>query len=154
MKKIILFLLIIPKITFSQLLLRAVICNSKHEPLPYTNIVLIKKQYGTISNENGEFQVQSLESNDTLKITNVAYIPVLIPLRELHNNDTVYLVDNIKQLDEVIVKNWVNYKSETNLGYFNASNNGEFILNPGNQIATLIENNSFKDGQLKGVFFG
>jgi len=146
-------MMVLPNTLFSQENVRAFVCNSNGHPLSFTNIVSTKKQKGTITTENGEFQISIFASYDTLKITNVAYLPITIPVSDIHNNDTVFLRESRKDLDGVVVKNWNKYKSEVNLGFFNSSNRGEFILVPGTQIATFIENSFQKDGLIKGIYF-
>jgi CarboxypepD_reg-like domain len=153
MKFYLFLMIVIPKVLFSQVDVRAFVCNSKGYPLSFTNIVSTKKQRGTITNENGEFQISIFASDDTLKITNVAYLSITIPVSDIHNNDTLFLRESIKSLEGVVVKNWNNYKSEVNLGFFNFSNHGEFILIPGSQIATFIANSFQKEGLIKGIYF-
>ncbi len=153
MKSYLFLLLVLPNSLLSQVSVKAIVCNTKGYPLPFTNIVSTKKQKGTITNENGEFQISFFSSNDTLKITNVAYLPITIPVSDIHNNDTLFLRESIKELEGVVIRNWNKYKTEINLGFFNSSNRGEFILIPGSQIATFIENNLQKEGLLKGIYF-
>lgn len=153
MKCLLFFFAFIPIHSVAQLNVKAFVCNKKHEPLPLTNIVSIKTHNGTITDENGKFQIAEMNVNDTLKITNISYLPLLIPVSKITSNDTIFLLDNIKELDEIIVRNWNSYKSAIELGYFNYPNNGEFKLMPGNQIALYIDNPLKKEGIIKGVYF-
>ena len=153
MKHIIPILIFLPCVTFSQTHVKGVICNSKKMPLPFTNVVSIKKYNGTSTNEKGEFQLSSLSDDDTLKITNVAFYPKLVAIQSLDKNDTIFLEDNIKELEEVVVRNFGNFKQEQNLGFLEFQNNAEFKLMPGNQMAIFIENKAKKQGWIKEVSF-
>jgi hypothetical protein len=152
MKKILL-LILFPGQLFSQITINATIINRNHEPLAFTNIVTTKGRNGTISNEIGQFTISNVYKTDTLKITNVAYLPVFISVNEIIQNDTIVLVEVIKELAGVTVRNWNSYKQKVELGFFHHSNHGEFTLLPGSQIATFIENVRQKEGILEGIYF-
>lgn len=152
-KIIIYFLLILPLISFSQADIKGVICNHEKSPLPYTNVALLKNNGGTSSNEKGEFQINNICIDDTIKITNIAYYPKLIGVSKLINNDTIYLEEQIKQLSEITVINFVKFKNEKDIGFLDYVSNASYSLHPGNQMAVFIENKIKKEGWLKAVSF-
>lgn len=147
------FIFVLPCGVFSQSLVKGVVCNSKKIVLPYTNIVSIKKYNGTSTNEKGEFQLSNISIDDTLKITNVAFYPKLVAVKTLAKMDTIFLEDNIKELEEVVVRNFGTFKQEQNLGFLEFKNNAEFKLMPGNQMAIFIENKAKRQGWIKDISF-
>lgn len=145
--------MIFPLISFSQTNLKGIICNHDKSPLPYTNVVLLKKNKGTASNEKGEFQLNNISLDDTVRITNIAYYPKLIRASMLIKNDTIYLEDQIKELAEVTVTNFEIFRNEQDLGFLEYKHNASFELQPGNQIAVFIENKIKREGWIKVVSF-
>lgn len=153
MKFIVFALIIIPSLSFSQINIKGVVCNSKGAPLSFTNIVSVKKQNGTTTDEKGIFQLDNLDKNDTLKISNIAYYSKLVSVETLEKNDTIFLNENTKTLDEVIITNFGNFKTEQDLGFLNFKTNASFDLKPGGQIALFIENKMERIGWIKEVSF-
>jgi hypothetical protein len=142
--------LLVPIISFSQVKIRAVVCNSKKEPLPYTNIVSSVTFNGTSTDQNGEFEMENVRINDTIKISNVGYKSKLVSVRVLLNIDTIFLEDNIRALAEVVVRPYK--EREVDLGFSKSPNNASFILRPGSQLASYVENKQ-AEGWIKGVYF-
>jgi hypothetical protein len=153
MKFILIPLLLFPSILLAQATLKGTIVNGNKEPLPLTNIVLLKKNTGTITNENGQFNLTIASPADSIKISNIAYYSKLVAISDLQNSDTIVLSENIKQLNEIVVSNLSNFKTETNLGFYDNSANGSFKLIPENQLALYIANRQAKEGWIKGVSF-
>lgn len=147
------YIFILPCGVFSQTLVKGVICNSTKIALPFTNVVSIKKYNGTSTNEKGEFQLSNITNDDTLKITNVAFYPKLVAVKTLEKMDTIFLEDNIKELEEVVVRNFGSFKQEQTLGFLEFKNNAEFKLMPGNQMAIFIENKAKRQGWIKDISF-
>jgi hypothetical protein len=152
--RLIFFLLLIPICSIGQSSIKGKIKDIRGNPLALTNVVSLKNNNGTITNENGEFQLSNILETDTLKITNIAFIPKLIPVSLIHDNYEIFLVDSIKKLDEVIVKNFRVFRNLLNLGYSSSSTRGEFRFVPGNQLAVYINNPYNKNGWIKSVKFG
>jgi CarboxypepD_reg-like domain len=152
MKFLFLFVFL-PCIALGQNVLKGVVVNAKNEPLPLTNIVTQQKFIGTITNEKGEFELMNVAKTDTLKITNVSFLPKLLAVQTFRNNDTIRLVDKIQQLDEVVVRNFSGFTNEQTIGFKDRSTNGEFQLLPGNQLAVYMSNTNQREGWLKGIYF-
>lgn len=151
--RILFFLLTISISTFGQKSIKGKITDIRGVLLPYTNIVSLKNNIGTITNEKGEFELNNISLIDTIKVTNISFVPKLIALNSFRTGETIILTDSIKGLDEVIVRNLKSYKNTLNLGYASFSNRGEFRLNPGNQLAVYIANPYNKEGWIKNVSF-
>ena len=153
MKYIIICLLSFPSTLIAQTALKGVVVNSNKEPLPLTNIALLNSNAGTITNEEGRFHLSIPAASDSIKITNIAYYPKAVAIRDLQNSDTITLTENIRQLNGITLRNFSNYKVETTLGFYNNSNNGSFKLMPENQLALYIANPQEKEGWIKGIAF-
>ncbi|HEV8080659.1 MAG TPA: hypothetical protein VGP43_08105 [Chitinophagaceae bacterium] len=153
MRCLLILILLFPLTTFAQITITGIIANSNRTVLPLTNIVALRKNVGSITNEKGEFTLSNLLKEDTIKVSNIAFYSKLIAVKDWVNDDTIFLLNNVKQLQQIVIKNFKGFKNEINLGFFDYSNNGEFKLAPGNQIALFISNNTNKEGWIKGVSF-
>lgn len=153
MKNLALIFILIPVFSSSQINIKGVICNSKKEPLPFTNVISVKTQNGTSTNSLGEFFLMNLNENDTLKISNIAYYSKRVSLKTFEEKDTIFLEDEIKLLNEVLITNMKNFRVEQDLGFLNYKNNASYDLKPGGQIAVFIENKMKREGWIKEVSF-
>jgi hypothetical protein len=74
-------------------------------PLPYASILALHKNKGTISNENGEFalDIMGLETTDTLCFQYIGYKPEKILLEKLESSSTIYLREEIYNLNETFI---------------------------------------------------
>jgi hypothetical protein len=140
--------------SFAQLKLTATICDQNKKPVPFTNVVSTQKRNGTATDENGKFTLIGIDKNDTLKITGVGYQSLLIPVKQIKNNDTLFLRDDIKILDEVTVRDWTIYKNPAKLGFFTYSKHNFFMLDQGLEVGLFIENTSGRKALIKSVYFG
>lgn len=146
-------LLFFPSCLFAQAGIKGVVVDGNKVVLPLTNIVSLGRNVGTITNDQGQFSLENIANEDSIKISNIAYYSKVIAVKELRENDTIVLTENIRQLEDVIIQNLSKYKTETELGFYNYSSNGEFKLIPGNQMALFIENKQGKEAWIKGVTF-
>jgi len=151
--KLLFILLVTPFFTFSQENIRCIVTNSSGAALPFTNIVSIQKNIGTITNEKGEFQINNFSDTDSIKITNVAFIPRVLAVKDLKPDQKIFLADSIKKLENIVIANFNKFKNSKVIGYLNYPENGEFKLLPGNQLATFIGNDFHKQAWIKGVYF-
>jgi len=73
--------------------------------LPYTNIYVLHKNVGTISNEIGHFTLitSGLAKNDTVRFQYVGYKTKKITIGELEKSPEVYLKEEIINLSEFVV---------------------------------------------------
>ncbi len=97
-----------------ELLLTGSVRDSKTDVmLPYVNIGILNKDWGTVSNKEGFFELDLNEThiNDTLRISMVGYAPQTVLVKTLMNRKGGYkinLEEEISELNEVFVtaKKW------------------------------------------------
>lgn len=107
------------------------------EALAYVNIGVLDRGIGTVSNEEGKFQLKiskEIQGTDILQFSSVGYETIRIPVKDLVLDDSVFPVITMKQkielLQEVVlsdkgvlesVREQVGYetKSQRNFGYWN-----------------------------------
>ena len=77
----------------------------KQTALPYANIYVLHKDFGVISNEQGEYaiEISGLERTDTLRFQYVGYKTKNIVLEELIKSSTVYMKEDIINLSETLI---------------------------------------------------
>ena len=153
MMKYLLNIFLFPSTLFAQTTVRGIIVNSNRDPLAYTNIVALNKRVGTVTNEIGAFRLSNMLPEDSLKISTVGFIAKVMAVKELVGHDTIWLTENVQQLDAVVIENLAAYKQERNIGYTDYPKNGTFTMGPGDQLATYIPNQQDKEGWIKGVSF-
>lgn len=78
-------------------------------PLPYVNIVLLNAQdstfiNGTTSGQNGDFSLNSVESQGILKFSSVGYQTLFVGYKGKSNLGKVALLENVHGLDAVVIK--------------------------------------------------
>ena len=153
MKFLLGLILFSPSLLLGQFTIHGVVASNKNQVLPLSNIVLLNKNTGTITDENGGFKLSNILPTDSIKISNIAYFSKIVAIKGIKNNDTIFLTENIRGIKGVVIRNSKNYKQEVTLGMNGYPNNGSFRLAPGNQIATFIANGQEKEGWIKGVSF-
>jgi len=77
----------------------------KQTPLPYSNIIVLHKNRGTISNEKGFFSldITKLDKNDSLSFQYIGYETKVVIISELDSITTIYLKEAIINLSEAFV---------------------------------------------------
>lgn len=78
------------------------------EPLAFVSIALKKQLIGSLSNEDGKFDLRLTEefATDTLVISYMGYKQQLIPLKNISNELMIKLVESAVDLKEVVVRPW------------------------------------------------
>ncbi len=88
--------------------IRGLVIDSKtRNPLPYSNVFLINKSTGTITNIGGRFElkISTSEPDDTLGVSFIGYKLYKMPVSSLDTGLTVVRLSSRKvQIREVIVK--------------------------------------------------
>lgn len=74
-----------------------------HNPVPNAHIRYLKTNNGTVTNELGEFEISEQAKEDSLEISHIGYDRKIVPSKKLVDGDSLYLIPNIIQLDEVNV---------------------------------------------------
>ncbi len=97
---------------FGQKSTEGIIKDAKtHEPVPYVNIGIVKKDKGTVSTHQGtfKFEIPSSLMNDTIRLSSIGYHPKSMLAKDfveiLKSNQIIELQPDIMELDEVVVKN-------------------------------------------------
>lgn len=86
--------------------IKGLILDSKSkEPMPYANIIILNKGYGSICNEKGIFSldVSDMDQTDTLRIQFVGYEPLKLILTQVDSMGTYYLEEKIINLAQAFV---------------------------------------------------
>ena len=97
-----------------EIVLKGSILNEKsNKALAYVNIGVLNKDWGTVTNKKGEFELPLNEShyNDTLRISMVGFAPRSVLVKNVLNRKDAFkmsLTEQISELEEVIViaKKW------------------------------------------------
>jgi len=97
-------------LTFSQdnSFIKGVIISDKNEPLDYVNIGIVGTSLGTVSDEEGQFQLffnESVKGSDIVRFSSIGFESQNISVLDLkkENNLTITLATKTTQLEEVVV---------------------------------------------------
>jgi len=148
------FLFLLPLIVFSQSISGRVIDAVTNEPLPYANMVLLSKNKGVTTNEEGMYTFNiSGETNDILLISYLGYASQKIPLKQfqdkVNSSLNIELIENRSLIDEVVLDvKKAKYTSRKKIGvekhFFKFSSSGQF----GFERCVLMKNPSFREGKV------
>ncbi|WP_462282143.1 carboxypeptidase-like regulatory domain-containing protein, partial [Salinivirga cyanobacteriivorans] len=88
-----------------QMLMGVVLDSATQKPLPYANIYSVTKKKGVISNEDGRYSIDisELGPKDTLRFQYIGYKSRNLSIGQLSENTTVYLPEEIVDLNEMVV---------------------------------------------------
>lgn len=126
MKNILLVVLLIPFLAFSQTKIQGVVVDSKtKQPLPFASIVT-NTNFGTLTNVDGAFYIETKNNFNKITISYVGYQPISISITKKDTFISVKLKASIEKLKEVlitakenpalqIIKNTIKNKSKNNI---------------------------------------
>lgn len=79
--------------------------NDTYEPLPFATVAIKGATKGTVTNIEGRFRliIDSLNLDDTLKISYVGFSPETLPIKDRKRQNIIYLKTKPVVLDEVVV---------------------------------------------------
>lgn len=79
------------------------------EPLIGSTIILLHKNRGTTTNEEGYFQLKNVIENDSISISYLGYKTMNIPIKTLQNNpnNIIELQNVLDVLKEIIIQNYL-----------------------------------------------
>ena len=103
---LVLFALLTPFLCCAQTGLTEIVRSEKtNQPIEDCH-VYINEHLGTVTNENGEFQLVIKEkfTGFELHVSHIAYKTFVIPAHELENKGTIVLKKTISMLEEVVVR--------------------------------------------------
>lgn len=112
-KHIIIFLILFPFVVFSQKTIKGTILDTNNSPIFGASIYWKNSQTGTNSDEQGNFEIQSIKNNNQLVVSFIGFKTQTISINNLENLKIILIVDN--QLDEVQIQ--TNKKSSSRLSY-------------------------------------
>ena len=102
-----LLIFLFPIISFGQIISGKIIDSISAEPIPYANILIKDSHSGTVSNEDGEFEISVVKSKNeiTLVISVIGFKTTEIQLsKETHYpNLIIELEENVVELNEVVI---------------------------------------------------
>ncbi len=90
--------------------------ESSGDPLAGVSVVLLGTSNGTITDDNGAYELTQVNSSDTLKFSFLGYTDKLISVRQAKSQDEVLLTPGDKALDEVVVIGYGTEKKGNVLG--------------------------------------
>ena len=89
------------------------------QPVPYVNVGIPNKGFGTISDDHGNFSIllDDKYNNDSLKISMIGYKPISLQVQDAknqHKNVTAkfYMNENVYELSEIVIRP-IKYKTTT-----------------------------------------
>ncbi len=142
---------------FAQHLLKCKLLDSvSKEPVQYANISIIHSPKGTYSNIKGCFELEFDCNSDSLFISMVGYKSLIVKIESLNllQEDTLFLVKNTYELNEVTIFANTKLKSDTkNLGYINKASNISISGRSRSEIAVYINNTEYKSAFIKEVVY-
>ena len=86
--------------------LKGIIFDAKDKsPLPYTNIILLSKNKGVISNEVGHFSINisNCLETDTIRISYIGYQTKDLTIKDLKDSSAIYLEEDNLMLNNITV---------------------------------------------------
>lgn len=97
------------QISFAQTSIKGTVIDKKtNEPIPFSSVGIIGKTMGTVSNENGYFELVLKEINETdsLKISAIGYQSKSYTVKQAKNftAEKIYLNESAVLLNEVVIK--------------------------------------------------
>ena len=114
-----------------------------HAALPFVNIGVVGKALGTVSTEQGAYQLAFVEAlaNDTVRVSSIGFQTRLLTLRALQAQPNVALTPASVALQEVQVRGRSLFKRTVTLGNTSNSLTSNLNLNTkslGTEIGTVI----------------
>ena len=148
------FLIFFPLLVCSQSITGKIIDAETKEPLPYANIVLLSKNKGVTTNEEGlySFDIKG-ETKDFLLISYLGYTTQKISLKQflgtVNNELNIELSENSSMIDEVVLHvKKAKYTSSKKIGVDKQLFKFGVSVPFGFEQCVLIKNPSFQEGKV------
>ena len=137
---------------FSQTVTGKIIDSLTNSPIAYANIVLLNRDHGTYSNENGVFTIDTKEDDKKLVISAIGYRKKQLDHEKITSDTlTIALNQKIERLEEVLITTEkVTYSNSKTLG-LNQKLKIRTSLPFGYEFANLIKNPFDKEGKLETI---
>ncbi len=101
--KITLIYLFLTTITFAQTKVKGIVIDEMDEPVAFANVIFKNSIKGTITDENGNFYLESNKSYPELEISFMGYETKVIPIKRNNFNLKIVLKETANSLDEVVI---------------------------------------------------
>lgn len=153
MKSLLTFLLICPTLLFSQTLtVSGIVKDSMNKPIEMASIYSSDGRFGTITNENGEFELKLEKLPQNLVVSHISFQTVKISVQE-EASITIVLKESVKILPEIkvndyafmLVKNTIEKARIDTIEFYQGKGFYRRIANEGNKYTVLHE--IFFDGE-------
>jgi len=148
-------LLLFPLFSFGQILYGTVYDANTKDPLPYASVSIANSFSGTITNEEGYFELKISEEQDSVVISYIGYEDQLLIASKKKSPIKVYLETWEVQLEEVIVRSLspLEYLKKAITGYASTISNEPFEARGFFAERSTLENdNSGSYHQVEAVF--
>ncbi len=104
MKRILLLFLFVTSYALSQTETRGYVFDEYNDPMPYANVLFQNSIIGTITDENGFFELSDEQTWSVLEISFVGYETTTINLKKVNNaNIKIILKEEAASLEEVLI---------------------------------------------------
>ncbi|MFC7667848.1 carboxypeptidase-like regulatory domain-containing protein [Hymenobacter humi] len=96
---------LLPHSLFAQTITGTVTSASSHQAIPFVNLGLPRRGLGTVSDEQGRYQLpyNAAYATDTVRVSSVGFRPLLLPFAALLAAPAISLTPEEVQLNEVSV---------------------------------------------------
>ncbi len=95
-------------VLFAQTVLTGVVCEKgRKDPVPYVYIYVENyEQEGVLSDANGKFSLKLKNDAENVIFTHIAFKDKIVPVKAVNpeKSSTIYMQENIRELEEVVVK--------------------------------------------------
>lgn len=78
--------------------------NESHLFIPYATVQIVNKRNTIDANEKGYFEITA-NKEDSLIISCIGFEKLIMPVNNVQNADSLFLIESFLRLDEVIIKN-------------------------------------------------
>lgn len=116
-------------IASAQIAIKGKVTNANGEPLQGVNVLVVKEQGGTITNDNGEYNVSVPNLNSVIEFSYVGYKTTALPV----NGRTVLnvtLVEDAQTLDDVVVVGYGTQRRLSITGAVSTLSDKELLKSP------------------------
>jgi len=111
--------------------------NENGEPIPYTNVIVLKDSLVYFASENGEIKLpENIKLEDSILFNHISYHNAVYTLEFLKSSQNIILKPRLNKLEAVnIINNKKN--NSTRLGAASTHRRIDFILNPNENLTEL-----------------
>lgn len=151
-------LLLIPLVSFSQIIKGKIVDKVTNEPLIYANVALLSKNRGATSDELGEYQFHiDKDTQDSILVSYMGYKSFKFSLQGFTENKIyvkdIYLESDVSEIDEIIIDvKKARYSSIHTIG---ARKKKKFVKGTqfGAETCLCVKNQKYTKGKVNELIF-